>query len=181
MRRAVPEFEVIAPNIDENVFPRTTAHAVTIKVAQAKADAIAATITGPAIIITADTVVQMNDGSIREKPSSEDEARSWLRSYRTLIPECVTAMVALRVGGRGGISKDDYALIVDTAAIAFTPFSAKRIDEIIADGTAMGCSGAFTMEHPLFADHVLDVYGDPETIQGLPSRFLQLTLHLMKD
>ncbi len=181
MRRVVPEFDIIAPNIDENVFPRTSAHSVTIKVACAKAEAIAAMLSEPALIFTADTVVQMMDGSIREKPSSENEARVWLRSYRRFVPECVTAMYALRVDGHGGASKDYSALVVDTASIAFTPFSPQRIDEIIADGTAMGWSGAFTMEHPLFSDHILDVAGDPETIQGLPSRFLHLTLHLLKD
>jgi septum formation protein len=170
LRTIIPAFDVIAPDIDEKVFQQPSASARTSAVAMAKGRAIRDRVKEPSIILTADTVVQMEDGSIREKPVNEQEARSWLCSYATLRPQCVTALYALRT------SDGRDVLAVDAATIVFRRFTQDRIDAIIEDGTAMGCAGAFTMEHPLFRNHVEGVSGNPETIQGLPGPFVRLHL-----
>lgn len=140
----------------------------------AKGKAVAGMITDDAIIITADTVVRMADGSIREKPSSEQEARNWLRSYRRTEPMCVTAVYALRT------TDGCELLAVESARIRFKPFTEAQIDAIIADGTVMGCAGAFTMEHPLMGPHVQSVWGNSETIQGLPSVLVRAHLRVLR-
>ena len=142
-------------------------------VAMAKGRAIAQRVHEPAIIITADTVVRMEDGAIREKPANEQEARGWLRSYRFAKPCCITSVYALRTSD--GLD----VIATDSATIAFRTFSELRITDILAEGTAMGCAGAFTMEHPLFADHIRHVWGNPETIQGLPGPFVRSHLSVL--
>jgi septum formation protein len=167
MRTVVPEFEVIPACIDESQHRRRHPTALTMATAMAKGRALAERITDPAIIITADTVVRMADGTIREKPQSEAEVRQWLRSYERSHPCAVTAVYGIRTTDRLDM------IATDAATVAFRPFSRERIAAIIADGTAMTCSGAFTMEHPLFADHIEKVWGNPQTIQGLPSALVK--------
>ena len=114
----------------------------------------------------------MPDGVIREKPSSIPELQSWLLSYRDQVPYCATSIYVLRT------DDGSDAIAVDGARIKFRPFEAGRIEAIIADSTAMGCAGGFTMEHPLFADRIDQVWGDPECIQGLPGRIVRIHLAL---
>jgi septum formation protein len=173
MRSVVLPFDVISPDIDEKAFRQQSATARTMAVAMAKGRAIAERLTEPAIIVTADTVVRMPDGSIREKPANGQEARGWLRSYRGVNPCCFTSVYALRT------SDGMDVIATDSATIAFRVFSEQRIDDILADGTVMRCAGAFTMEHPLFADHIRQIWGNPETIQGLPGPFVRSHLSIL--
>ena len=72
-------------------------------------------------------------------------------------------------------SRHDEA-IVDSATVRFKGLTAQRIDAILADGTAMGCAGGIMVEHPLFQPLVDRIFGDPQTVQGLPGRLVEVAL-----
>ena len=129
LRSIVLPFDVISPDIDEKAFRQPSATARTMAVAMAKGRAIAQRVHEPAIIITADTVVRMEDGAIREKPANEQEARGWLRSYRFAKPCCITSVYALRTSD--GLD----VIATDSATIAFRTFS-EQITAIVFDGIA---------------------------------------------
>src|SRR6516165_6442052 len=70
-------FSVVSSAIDETPYPGETPQQLVQRLADAKADLVAARAVGPSIIIAADTVVVL-DGQILGKPRSTDEARRML-------------------------------------------------------------------------------------------------------
>lgn len=179
-RRVWPQVEVLAPNIDEDAFADDSLVTLTLIIAIAKNQAVRKIVAGPALIVTADTLVAAflggDDLEVRGKPKSADEAMRWLRQYRDRVVYAVTSVAISEIGDDGGWLT---TLHTDIAQVRFVGLTDELIAQIVAEGTVLGCAGAFTMEHPLFEGHVL-VHGDPETVQGLPSKFLRRPLEELR-
>ncbi|XP_070051243.1 uncharacterized protein [Nicotiana tomentosiformis] len=97
------DFTVMTADIDEKSIRKENAEELVVALAEAKADAIMSRLetteqleenTHPTLLITADTIffgyilptsigieVAVYQGIIREKPSSKDEARQFIKSY----------------------------------------------------------------------------------------------------
>ncbi|XP_055804200.1 uncharacterized protein LOC129873184 isoform X3 [Solanum dulcamara] len=82
-------FTVMSADIDEKSIRKDNAEELVVALAEAKADAIMSRLkttdhleenTHPTLLITADTVA-VYEGIIREKPSSKEEARQFIKSY----------------------------------------------------------------------------------------------------
>lgn len=172
-RRVWPHVEVLAPNIDEDAFSEDLPATLTLAIAMAKNKAVRRLVASPVLVVTADTLAEVLLGSgrreVRGKPHDATEAAFWLRQYRDHPVSVVTSVVIAEVAEDGGWLMTTHT---DVARVRFTGLTDELIAQIVAEGTVLGCAGAFTMEHPLFAGHVI-VRGDPETVQGLPSRFLR--------
>jgi septum formation protein len=77
LRDAGVSFTVVSSAVDETPYPGEAPQALVQRLADVKADLVAARAVGPAIVIAADTVVVL-DGQVLGKPRSTDDARHML-------------------------------------------------------------------------------------------------------
>ena len=118
--------------------------ALTLKLAHAKADAIISqgkipNDGKPSLLICADQVIVCN-GTIREKPENEEQARFYLRSYKDYPAEAVDAVVVVNTAT--GQRWEGVA----TGKIFWKEIPESKIDELIAKGDIFSCAGGFVVE-----------------------------------
>jgi septum formation protein len=162
-------FTTMSPNIDEKLIRHDDPDNLAVALAAAKARVIIESVQNAAIIITADQVVVVAD-EIREKPADPDEARRFLRSYRTLPAETVSAVQVYNT------STNKSAVGVDRVKVYLKDLSDEIIEAIIAEGTIFHCAGGFAVEHPLMEPLVEKIDGELESIMGMP---IALTCRLL--
>ncbi|KAH1206463.1 Maf-like protein [Glycine max] len=172
------EFTVMTADIDEKCIRREKPEDLVMALAEAKADAIVQRLPtgGPleedastTLLITADTVVVYR-GVIREKPTSEKEARDFIKGYSGSHAAVVGSVVVtnLATGKRcgGWDSAEVYFLEIPDEVID-NLFSylmgASQIDE----GITFNVAGGLMLEHPLTLPFVDAVVGSTDTVMGL--------------
>lgn len=165
------EFEVIAPNIDEKAIRNDDPARLVLALANAKADAVLAKISEPAIIITSDQVVSFND-AILEKPEDTEEAKRMLRSYANQTIKTVTSVVVTN-----SLTNQRFSG-VDTAAIDLKKIPEEALEEIVQNKNAdiLNRAGGFVINHPLVTPFIERVHGEVESIIGLPKALTQKLL-----
>ena len=169
--RGVP-FEVLAPDIDEKAIRHSDAFQLTMRIAKAKARAVAAQLRdADALIIAADQVCVF-DGEIREKPADADEARAFLVSYGNEAVMTVTAVVVM--DARSLQTSADW----DAAWVHFGDIRVAEAERAIARGDVLNSCGAFTLEDPDIGLCVTHIDGEKESVDGLP---LALTRRLLSE
>lgn len=169
--KIVENFETLSPDIDEQAIRDDDPRKMTIKIAHAKADAIAKLITEPAIVITADQVTVVN-GEVREKPRSEEEARYFMRSYDDQPVEIISGVVAMNTE-TGARAEGN-----DTVRIKFKVIPDKVIDQLIEEGDVMLSSGGLKAEHEVMQEYIETKEGTDESLQGVP---VDLTRRLIEE
>ena len=165
------DFTIMNPDIDEKSFRNSDPELLAVELARAKANAIAALVRDPSIIITADQVVVVGD-EIREKPTTPDEARQFLRSYRTTPAVTVSAINVINM------ETGKTATGVDRVKVHLKFLSDDIIEAIIAEGTIFHCAGGFAIEHPLMEPLVEKIDGERESVMGMP---VTLTRRLLRE
>ncbi|CAN8287630.1 unnamed protein product [Cochlearia groenlandica] len=125
----------------------------------------------PTLLVTCDQVVVYED-AIREKPSSVEEAREYIRGYSKGHTATVSSVVVtnLKTGFRKGG--------VDRVEIHFHEISKEIIDKLIEEGMVLKVAGALLIEHPLISPCVKEVVGTTDSVMGLPK---DLTNKLLKE
>lgn len=171
LRQMGYEFEVMNPAIDEKSIRFDDARALTLALANAKADALLPHIHTPAILITADQVIAWND-TIREKPESADEVRAYLRGYGTHPAETVGAVVVINTETK------TRAQGVDVAKVWFHPIPEEVIETMIQEGDVYSRAGAFSAEEPHLQKYIEKIEGTIDSVMGLP---IALTEHLIRE
>jgi len=151
----------MSPDIDEKSIRSSDPEVLASALAKAKADSLKKRVKEPAIIITADQVVLCGD-EIREKPGTPDEARRFLKSYRTSPAETVSALYLHNT------STKKSAAGVDRVKVHLKFLSDEIIEAIIAEGTIFHCAGGFAVEHPLMEPFVENIDGELESVMGMP-------------
>ncbi|XP_024013335.1 maf-like protein DDB_G0281937 isoform X2 [Eutrema salsugineum] len=123
------------------------------------------------LLVTCDQVVVYED-TIREKPSSVEEAREYIRGYSKGHTATVSSVVVtnLKTGFRKGG--------VDRVEIYFNEIPEEIIDKLIEDGMVLKVAGALVIEHPLILPCVKEVVGTTDSVMGLPK---ELTEKLLKE
>jgi len=161
LKEAGYKFRVITADIDEKAIRLDDPAELVLALAHAKADAILPHIAEPAILITADQVVVCN-GTILEKPKDADEAGAFIRGYREYPMETVSSLVLTdtRTGKR--------AEGVDIAKVYFDPIPEEVIEEAIAEGRIMSCSGAMRCEDEPLSRYVTRFEGTKDSTSGMP-------------
>ncbi|XP_076937574.1 uncharacterized protein LOC143605298 isoform X3 [Bidens hawaiensis] len=104
----------------------------------------------PTLLITCDQVV-VYEGAIREKPSDEDEARQFIKSYSGKHASTLSSVFVTNL--KTGFTKGDW----DKVEIHFHEIPDNVIDKLIEEGLVLRVAGALIIEHPLIVPCVKDV------------------------
>ncbi|KAG8369609.1 hypothetical protein BUALT_Bualt14G0031500 [Buddleja alternifolia] len=141
------EFTIMTADVDEKEKPEDLVMAL----AEAKADAIMMRLKGsaeleekllPTLLITADTVV-VYEGIIREKPSSKEEARQFIRDYSGGSAGVVGSVLVTNLVT--GIRKGGW----ESAEVYFLDVPDEVVDSLIEDGIILNVAGGLMLEHLL--------------------------------
>jgi septum formation protein len=164
-------FEIMTADIDEKSIRSDDFKKLPLLIAHAKSDALATVIEKPAILITSDTVVICN-GELREKPESEEQAFTFLKTYSHYPAEIYSAVVAINT------VTHKKAEGLDKALVYFRNIPDDVIQKLIKKERVLNAAGGFTIEDPLLIPYVGRIVGNKDTILGLP---VTLTQKLIND
>jgi septum formation protein len=141
LRDAGIAFEVCAPQIDEARRPHEAAEKMVARLAEAKARAAAESAgeENPAIIIGADTAVEL-DGEIFGKPRDAADAREMLTYLSGRTHYVVTGIYVLRLPD--GASRS----AVETTAVTFARLDRKEIDVYVTSGEPLDKAGCYAIQ-----------------------------------
>ncbi|XP_027150641.1 maf-like protein DDB_G0281937 isoform X3 [Coffea eugenioides] len=173
------QFTTMSADIDEKAIRKEKPEELVMALAEAKAEAIIPKLqieeynmdAEPALLITCDQVV-VYEGNIREKPSSKDEARHYIKGYSGGCAATVSSVVITNL--KSGIRKGEW----DKVEIRFQDIPDQVIDSLIEEGNVLNVAGALIIEHPLILPYVKEVVGATDSVMGLPKA---LTERLIKE
>ncbi len=154
------EFDVVAPEVDETARPGETPHALAVRLALAKARAVAGK-HPDAIVIGSDQVADL-DGEPLGKPGSHDRAVDQLRRMRGRTVVFQTALAVVCVGS--GFEQHDLAPV----RVEFRPLADDEIETYLRLEQPYDCAGSARSEGLGIA--LLDAIhsDDPTALVGLP-------------
>lgn len=160
------EFTILTADIDEKSIRKDKPEDLVMTLAEAKADAIVSRLETsdylwePTLLITADTVV-VYEGVVREKPSSKEEAREFIRDYSGGSARVVGSVLVtnLTTGRRQGEWEG--------AEVYFLDIPDEVIDSLIEEGIILNVAGGLMLEHPLTLPLVDTVIGSSDCVMGL--------------
>ena len=142
-------FEVVVPNVDEDVHLDAGPATYVLRTAQQKAEAVArlrllADTTLHPIIIAADTTVAL-DGAILGKPADADEARRMLLGLRGRAHDVHTGVCVVDAAGGREVAA------VHSTVVTMRDYSAAQIDAYVATGDPLDKAGAYAIQHAGFS------------------------------
>ena len=132
-------FSVLSSAIDETPYPGETPQQLVQRLADAKAELVAARAAGPAILVAADTVVVL-DGQILGKPRSTDEARRMLELFSGRTHSVVTGVSLIR------LPEMDRRQFIETTLVQFAPLSRDEISRYLATEEPYDKAGAYAIQ-----------------------------------
>ncbi len=135
-------FEIARANVSERRKHGENAVAMTRRLAQAKAEAIARKLEKEhleAIVVGADTTVEV-EGELLGKPRSLAEARKMLRKLSGKSHRVVTSVAAIRLPDHA------QAIATESTRVRFAPLSADDIAEYVATGEPLDKAGAYAVQ-----------------------------------
>ncbi|XP_051141015.1 uncharacterized protein LOC127258268 isoform X1 [Andrographis paniculata] len=174
------EFSIMTADIDEKGIRKENPEELVSALAEAKADALMIKLeaTGklkemsrPTLLITADTVV-VYQGTIREKPSNEREARQFITDYSGSSARVVGSVLVTNLVT--GCRKGGW----DSAEVYFLDIPEEVVDSLIEEGITFNVAGGLMLEHPLIFPLVDTVIGTADCVMGLSKT---LTENLIRD
>ena len=126
------------------------------------------------LVLTASLVDQVvaYRGTIREKPETEEDCRTYLKSYET-EPACTVTAVVVSNSTTG-----KRVFGVDVARQWFTAIPEDVVAAVIAKGEIMQCAGGFMIDDAAFAAYLGAREGSEDSIIGMP---LALTMALVQQ
>ncbi|XP_020586339.1 maf-like protein DDB_G0281937 [Phalaenopsis equestris] len=171
------EFEIKTAGIDEKAIRKEKPEELVRVLAEAKADAILSRLKvtdykniEPTLLITSDIVV-VHEGSIREKPITEEEANQFLRGYSgshittANYVHVINLKTGMRIGG------------LDKAEVYFYQIPDEVIQSLIKERIVFNVAGGLLLEHPLILPLVEAVIGAPDSVMGLPKALTEKLIH----
>ncbi|XP_004291875.1 PREDICTED: maf-like protein DDB_G0281937 isoform X4 [Fragaria vesca subsp. vesca] len=173
------EFTLMTADIDEKSIRKDKPEELVMVLAQAKAEAIRPKLpvgdyvkdAEPTLLITSDQVV-VYEGVVREKPSSKEEARQFLKDYSGGHAATVGSVLVTNL--KTGFSKGEW----DRVEIYFHEIPDEAIEKLIEEGTVLKVAGGLIIEHPLILPFVKEVVGTTDSVMGLPK---DITERLLKE
>ncbi len=156
------EFEAITAGIDESLKPGEDPASYVQRLANSKAQAVAAKL-DHGLVLGADTTVVVDD-QILGQPVDDDDAKRMWRLLNGKWHEVLTGVALVRVGGE---SRVDY----ETTRVRVAEMIDTEIDWYISTGEARGKAGAYGIQGAagLFIE---EIQGDYFNIVGLPIRLV---------
>ncbi|XP_042508221.1 7-methyl-GTP pyrophosphatase isoform X2 [Macadamia integrifolia] len=113
------------------------------------------------LLMTADQVV-VYEGKVREKPSSKEEARQFIKDYSG--GHTATFGSVLVINLKTGTRKGGW----DKAEIYFHEIPDEVMDNLLEEGIVLRVAGGLIVEHPLILPLVEAVVGTTDSVMGLP-------------
>lgn len=165
-------FTVVPADLDESLLPGEEPEVYVVRLARAKALAVAGPPVG-AVTIAADTTVDL-DGHVIGKPGSPDEARSLLRRLSGRTHRVHTGVAV-------ALTRDDAPPLVRaglaTTAVTFGELPETWLDRYVATPEPYDKAGGYGMQGSagLFVERI---DGSPSNVIGLP---LPLLRELLDD
>ena len=150
--------EVRPANVDEAPLPGEPPRAQALRLARAKAAAIAAR-PGPAWTLAADTVVARGRRALG-KPADAAQARAFLALLSGRRHRVWTGVAAIAPDGRA-------ASRVVMTAVRFKRLAPREIDACVESGEWRGKAGGYAIQG-LAGGFVVAVNGSPSNVVGLP-------------
>ena len=160
LRNAGIPFTVLSSAVDETPFPEETPFDHVQRLADAKAELVAARAVGPAIVIAADTVVTL-EGRIIGKPSSTDDARQVLERLSGRTHSVVTGVTLIRLPDAERIN------FVETTQVQFATISSDEITRYLATEEPYDKAGSYAIQGRA-GRYIPRIEGDYFNIVGLP-------------
>jgi septum formation protein len=139
LRDAGISFTVLSSAVDETPVPAETPQQHVQRLADAKAELVAARAVGPAIILAADTVVVL-DGQILGKPRSTEEARRMLELFSGRTHSVITAVNLLR------LPEMERRQFVETTLVHFNKLSREDISRYLSTEEPYDKAGAYAIQ-----------------------------------
>lgn len=156
-------FRVLAADIDETPLPGEHPGAMTCRLAEEKARAVAARLgedAGPALIVAADTTVALGD-EIYGKPDDAEHARRMLCDLRAGPHQVFSAVSILQLPG------ERQATRINTTNVHMRNYRDDEIDAYIATGDPLDKAGAYGIQASDF-HCVAQLQGCYAGVMGLP-------------
>lgn len=179
LRNAGIHPEVVVSGAAEDGVDHLPVPEAAVALAERKADAVVAALAGGAagarpgtpeapLVIGCDSMLSI-DGAVRGKPSSLEEARTWLRAWRGRSGVLVTGQCVLdtATGRRASAA-------VETEVRYGDPTD-DELEAYLATGEPLHVAGAFTLDG-FSAPFVAGVHGDPGGVIGLSLPLLRTLL-----
>ena len=154
------EFEVAAASVDESRHASEPAEAYVRRLAERKAQAVASGVVPPAIVIGADTVVEL-DGDVLGKPASGEDAARMLRGLSGRTHQVLTGLAVLK------IPEDVVRVEIEKTKVTFAPLQEAEITVYVAREEPLDKAGAYAIQG-LGGRYITRVEGCYFNIVGLP-------------
>jgi septum formation protein len=156
-------FDVVPADVDETLRPGETPAAEAVRLAVAKAEAVAAQV-GPAVIIGADTLCALN-GAILGKPLDRDDARRILASLSGTRHFVITGLCVLDTAAGRRVAE------AVTTAVTMRPMTDEQVAAYVDSGEADGKAGAYAIQET--GDRYVErLEGSFDNVVGLPTERL---------
>jgi septum formation protein len=139
LRDAGLTFTVLSSAVDETPIPGESAQDLVQRLADAKAELVAARAVGPAIVIAADTAVLI-DGEILGKPRTTDDARQMLTRLSGHVHSVVTGVTVIR------LPDAERRTFVETTHVHFGPLSSEDLTRYLATEEPFDKAGAYAIQ-----------------------------------
>ncbi len=171
LRDAGFHFTMLSSAIDETPYSGESPQDLVQRLANAKADLVAARAIGPSIIIAADTEVTL-DGHIFGKPRSSDDARRMLEKLSGRTHSVLTGVALIRLLDAERIS------FVESTLVHFDTLSPEEITQYLATGEAHDKAGAYAIQGRA-GRFIPRIEGCYFNVVGLPLARLQQALTVL--
>lgn len=153
-------FTVMSSAVDETPIPNESPSDMVQRLADAKAELVAARAVGPAIIIAADTVVAL-DGHLFGKPRSSDDARRMLEALSGRTHSVLTGVTLIR------LPDAERRSFVESTYVHFASLSDEDISRYLATGEPHDKAGAYAIQGHA-GRFIPRIGGDYFNVVGLP-------------
>lgn len=152
------DFDVQPADVDETLLPGEAPEAYCLRLARAKAEAVAPAAAGR-VVVAADTIVVVGE-DIFGKPLDQPDARRMLEALSGRRHEVLTGVAVLA-------PRRSMAMALDRTVVEFSPMTAGEIGWYVANGEPMDKAGAYAIQG-LASRFVARVEGAYSTVVGLP-------------
>lgn len=160
LRDAGFTFSVMSSAVDETPVPGESAQDLVQRLADAKAELVAARAVGPAIVIAADTAVII-DGEILGKPRTTDDASQMLSRLGGRVHSVLTGVTLIR------LPDAERRSFVETTLVHFAPMSPEGLVHYLATEEPFDKAGAYAIQGRA-ARYIPRIEGCYYNVVGLP-------------
>jgi nucleoside triphosphate pyrophosphatase len=168
LRDAGYPFTILSSAIDETPFANESPETLVQRLADTKADLVAARAVGPAVIIAADTEVVL-DGHVLGKPRTSDDARNMLAKLSGRTHSVITGVTLIR------LPDAERRSFVETTQVQFAKIPDEEILRYLATGEPFDKAGSYAIQGRA-GRYVPRIEGCYFNIVGLPLARLAVVL-----